>query len=583
VNAPRPVLAALAAAALLAGCGSSASSTSPRGSAPIPKGPSSAKLRAKLAAATRVSASTFPAAGGHTLRELADAVDGTGPQISFATQTLTPGQDRRLAFGVVDAKTGFVYAPTAIYIADSENAKARGPYPAPADLLITDPPFRSQNAATESDPFAAIYETVAPLPKAGTFPVLAVSMIAGKQIGAAGSITVVPAGKDPIPHVGQQAPRIATDTLASAGGDVTKIDTRRPPSDMHAVSLKDALGKKPVALLFATPQLCQSRVCGPVVDIAAQLEKTYGDRMTFIHQEVYRDNEVAKGLRKPLVEFKLQTEPWLFVIDRTGKITARLEGSFGFRAFEAAIKTGLTPPRRRAAPGARAAPRDGAGTGGVHVIGRRQRDAEAARLGRFGLAEEAHVHGRVRGERGVDAVEDRCPRGGGEDDGTGPGGREQRHLAVRDREAQDRADVQRELAEHLRGHRHHAGVVRAGGDLAEEDVVALDEELDAEDACAPERIGDPQRDGAGAGECGRRHRLGLPGLAVVAVDLRVADRRAERRAAGVTDGQQRDLVVEVDEAFDDDGAGVGAGAGLRDVPGGLPAVRRADDRLALAR
>ncbi len=340
------VLAGLALAA--GGCGGSdggGGTTGKDGSAPTPKGPSSAQLRTKLEAATRVTASTFPAAGGRTLRQVADSLDGTGPQVAFATQTLTPGQDERLAFGIVDEKTGFVYAPTALYLATDENAKAQGPYPAPADLLITDPPFRSQNAATESDPFAAIYETQVPLAKTGTFPVLAVSLINGQQVGAAGSITVLPASKDPIPAVGDPAPRVDTDTLASAGGDVKKIDTRVPPSDMHDKSLKDVLGKRPVALLFATPQLCQSRVCGPVVDIAAQLKKTYGDRMQFIHQEVYKDNEVAKGLRRPLLDFKLQTEPWLFVMDRTGRITARLEGSFGFRAFEAAIKTGLTPAR----------------------------------------------------------------------------------------------------------------------------------------------------------------------------------------------------------------------------------------------
>jgi hypothetical protein len=346
VTIRRPLLAALATAALLAGCGGSDGGGGGQdGAAPAPKGPSSAQLRAKLDAATRVTAETFPAAAGRTLRQVADSLDGTGPQVSFATQTLTPGQDQRLAFGIIDEKTGFVYAPTALYLADGENAKARGPFPAPADLLITDAPFRSQNAASESDPFAAIYETAVPLGKPGVFPVLAVSMIGGQQVGAAGSITVLPASKDPIPAVGEPAPRVTTDTLASAGGDVKKIDTRVPPSDMHEESLKDVLGKKPVALLFATPQLCQSRVCGPVVDIAAQLKKTYGDRMTFIHQEVYKDNEVAKGLRQPLLDFRLQTEPWLFIMDKSGKITARLEGSFGFRAFEAAIKTGLTPAR----------------------------------------------------------------------------------------------------------------------------------------------------------------------------------------------------------------------------------------------
>jgi len=154
-------------------------------------------------------------------------------------------------------------------------------------------------------------------------------------------VTVRSKAADPIPDVGQAAPHVATDTVASAGGDIKAIDTRLPPDDMHDVSFKDVAGKRPVALLFATPQLCQSRVCGPVVDIAAQLKETYGDRMTFIHQEVYVDNDANKGLRPSLRAFALTTEPWLFVVDRDGRITSRLEGSFGFNAFQAAIKTAL--------------------------------------------------------------------------------------------------------------------------------------------------------------------------------------------------------------------------------------------------
>jgi hypothetical protein len=134
---------------------------------------------------------------------------------------------------------------------------------------------------------------------------------------------------------------VATETVASARGDVEAIDTRRPTSDMHAESFADVLGTKPVALLFATPQLCQSRVCGPVVDVALQLRARYGDRVEFIHQEVYADNDPAKGLREPLQAFRLPTEPWLFVVGSDGKVTARLEGSFGLEAFEQALKTAL--------------------------------------------------------------------------------------------------------------------------------------------------------------------------------------------------------------------------------------------------
>jgi len=110
---------------------------------------------------------------------------------------------------------------------------------------------------------------------------------------------------------------------------------------MHDTDFAAVIGKRPVALLFATPALCESRVCRPVVDIALQLKARYGDRMQFIHQEVYVDNDPAKGLRAPLRAFNLPTEPWLFVFDERGRLTTRLEGSFGFNAVERALKSAL--------------------------------------------------------------------------------------------------------------------------------------------------------------------------------------------------------------------------------------------------
>ena len=85
----------------------------------------------------------------------------------------------------------------------------------------------------------------------------------------------------------------------------------------------------------------RQRVCGPVVDIALQLKATYGDRIEFIHQEVFNDNDPKRGLRRPLLGFNLRTEPWLFVFDKLGRLAERLEGSFGFNAVERALKSAL--------------------------------------------------------------------------------------------------------------------------------------------------------------------------------------------------------------------------------------------------
>ena len=177
------------------------------------------------------------------------------------------------------------------------------------------------------------------MPETGRWFVLTLSRNRGKTYGAASQIDVKKS--DPTPARGQRAPVPTTNTLANSSGDIKAIDTRVPPDDMHGKDLKQVAGRKPVALLFATPQLCQTRVCGPVVDIAAQMKAKYGDRMEFIHQEVYKDNNAKKGLRPPLKAYKLTTEPWLFTIDRRGRVAARLQGSFGTKGFERAIQAAL--------------------------------------------------------------------------------------------------------------------------------------------------------------------------------------------------------------------------------------------------
>ena len=121
------------------------------------------------------------------------------------------------------------------------------------------------------------------------------------------------------------------------GGDVSQIDTRDAAVDMHDVDFADVVGKKPIVLLFATPRLCQSRVCGPVVDIAEEVKSERGDDADFIHMEIYKDNEIDQGCRPQVRAWQLPTEPWVFTIDRRGKVAARLEGAFSARELNAAI------------------------------------------------------------------------------------------------------------------------------------------------------------------------------------------------------------------------------------------------------
>jgi hypothetical protein len=303
--------------------------------------PAEGGLREQVRTAQAVQASDFPDTGGRTLQEVADEVRGGGSvEVGLATSVFTVGRGR-LAFGMIDDQGQFVYGPTAVYIAPTPESPAQGPFVAPADVLVTEARYRSRQAAEETDPFAAVYQAQVPFRRKGTHSVLVVTRQGDTYVAAPSEVKVRTKQADPIPDVGEAAPEVETDTLESVKGNRDLLDTRTPPSEMHERSFDEVVGSKPVALLFATPQLCQSRVCGPVTDVALQLQAEYGDRMEFIHQEVYVDNDPKAGLRDPLQAFRLPTEPWLFVVDERGRITARLEGSFGLAAFEDALKTAL--------------------------------------------------------------------------------------------------------------------------------------------------------------------------------------------------------------------------------------------------
>lgn len=326
--------AALLAAAGCGGSGGDGGGASSPNAAPPPAPP-------EVAAAQDPRPADFPAVQGRTLRELADTLTA-GPSVALATTVHEPGRNR-IAFGLIDADGSFLYGDTAVYAARAESAVPRGPFAAPADSLEVRPPFRS---AGEADDVKAIYHADVELPRPGRWLLLTVTRTAGGFAGAAAEVIV--ARVPELPAVGERAPRVHTPTLDAAGGDAASISTREPPArELLRDDLFDVLGRRPVALLFATPALCRSRVCGPVADVALQLQSAYGDEVAFIHHEVYAGNDPANGLRPQLEAFGLATEPWLFAIDRDGRVAARLEGAFGVAEFRDAVEAAIAGAPRR--------------------------------------------------------------------------------------------------------------------------------------------------------------------------------------------------------------------------------------------
>ena len=129
------------------------------------------------------------------------------------------------------------------------------------------------------------------------------------------------------PVIGAPAPRAASPTRTATLG-VKPICTRQPQCPLHDVSLTDVIGSgKPVAVMFATPALCQSQYCGPVLDELLDIRGRYPD-VTFVHVEIYKSNKGAT--LAPTVEaWGLPSEPWLYTIDPNGTIVGRIDGAFG--------------------------------------------------------------------------------------------------------------------------------------------------------------------------------------------------------------------------------------------------------------
>jgi hypothetical protein len=82
-------------------------------------------------------------------------------------------------------------------------------------------------------------------------------------------------------------------------------------------------------------------VCGPVVDVVAEVKAATDGDVTFIHQEIYKDNDINKGFRPQVGQWGLPTEPWIFLIGRDGKVVERFEGAVSVAELQRAVEEKL--------------------------------------------------------------------------------------------------------------------------------------------------------------------------------------------------------------------------------------------------
>ena len=147
--------------------------------------------------------------------------------------------------------------------------------------------------------------------------------------------------------VGDPAPR-TEQVLVSDVDDIREIDSSENPiAEQHNMTIADAVTSgRPTVIAIATPAFCESQICGPTKAIFDDLYSAYSDVANFVHVEPFqvqpvRDGECARFsdcLNPIMDEWRLQTEPWVFIVDGDGNIAAKFVGMVTFDELEEALK-----------------------------------------------------------------------------------------------------------------------------------------------------------------------------------------------------------------------------------------------------
>ena len=247
---------------------------------------------------------------------------------------------QRFVFSLFDAD-GAAYGPADVslrlYHLDGENPEA----------VRSEVPARYLGAGTSAA--QGLYSARINLDRTGGWKVEAVIQQPGREVLVTSTGIRAKARSD-APSPGDPAP--ATENLTLADAPIEQLTSQRPPGDpdLYRVTIAEALRQgRPLVIVFSTPAFCETRRCGPQLEIAQALKQTYGGQVTFVHIEIFErpDLLLERGtdqrVRAEVREWNLLSEPWVFVIDEEGLVFDRLEGFSPKEELEASIRGVLDP------------------------------------------------------------------------------------------------------------------------------------------------------------------------------------------------------------------------------------------------
>jgi hypothetical protein len=204
-----------------------------------------------------------------------------------------------------------------------ENGSPLGTYP--MEFVWTVPDVRG------------LYVAHPAIPGPGTYQ----ATVDAEGLATAGPVGFQAVTDSPLVQPGEAAP--ASETRTSAEYQDLSVITSDPDPDpaMYETSVADAVTSgSPSVIVFATPGFCVSQTCGPMLDQVKTLRSEYPG-VGFVHVEIYEDLQVESTedlVTVPAVtEWGLPSEPWVFVVDGSGTVSAAFEGAVSEAELTAAI------------------------------------------------------------------------------------------------------------------------------------------------------------------------------------------------------------------------------------------------------
>ena len=220
---------------------------------------------------------------------------------------------------------------------------------APGTAGTLQPPAQEVSASFAAFPDGSrgLYTASMTFDRAGAWSILA----SVPRPSGASALIVIPvtiAERASAPVIGATAPTSKNRTAK----DVPSLDRlstgSAPDLALYQHRIADSLAAhRPMVVVFASPAFCTTPLCGPQVEDASDLVKTYGDRVDVIHVDLFQNPQEIKGdlsraVRSPLLaEWGLHTDEWTFVIDGNGTITGRFEAYAPRPEVDAAIRRAL--------------------------------------------------------------------------------------------------------------------------------------------------------------------------------------------------------------------------------------------------